>query len=108
MESARHQMPQMAPPADANHGVSAEPASASGVARERPAASCSGSSPTAPALGPAGLLAISALFIEPLQAHFPWLTEAKLAFSNFVICACLFVGFSLLFPDREAGDTAQE
>ncbi len=55
-----------------------------------------------------GLLAISALFIEPLQAHFPWLTEAKLAFSNFVICACLFVGFSLLFPDREAGDTAQE
>lgn len=48
-----------------------------------------------------GLLAISALFIEALQVHLPWLTEAKLAFSNFVLCACLFVGFSLLFPDRK-------
>ena len=48
-----------------------------------------------------GLLAISALFIEALQVHFPWLTEAKLAFSNFVLCACLFVGFSLLFPDHK-------
>ncbi len=55
MESARHQMPQRAPPADVNHGISAEPASASGVAHERPAAGCSGSSPTAPALGPAGI-----------------------------------------------------
>jgi len=50
-----------------------------------------------------GLLAISALFIESLQVYFPQLTEAKLAFSNFVICACLFVGFSLLFPDRQDG-----
>ena len=48
-----------------------------------------------------GLLAISALFIEQLQFVWPSLTEAKLAFSNFVICALLFVVFSLLFPDRE-------
>lgn len=54
-----------------------------------------------------GLLAVSALFIESIQVHFPELTEAKLAFSNFVICACLFVGFSLLFPDPAPADTKE-
>lgn len=50
---------------------------------------------------PAGLISLSGLFLGPIQKVAPWVTEGLLGLSNYVVCAVLFVVFSLLFPDKD-------
>ena len=64
-----------------------------------------------------GLLAISGLFVEPVQDWYEaeygasityWFNGPSLTLAIFGICILLFVAGSLLFPDREQLLTAQE
>ena len=47
-----------------------------------------------------GLTSIVGLFPEPIQRVAPWATEGVLGASSYILCAIVFVLFSLLFPDR--------
>jgi SSS family solute:Na+ symporter len=48
-----------------------------------------------------GLFSLSGLFIEQLQAVFPWLTMSVMGLGNYIFCGAVFIIFSLVFPDRE-------
>jgi len=47
-----------------------------------------------------GLVSVLGLFINPIQAHVPWITEAFICLGSYALCVVLFIIFSLAFPDR--------
>ena len=46
-----------------------------------------------------GLTSIAGLFVGPIQAVLPWISEGVIGLSSYVASAVLFVVFSLMFPD---------
>ena len=51
-----------------------------------------------------GLFSIGGVFIEPLQKLIPQITTEILGIGNYILCAAVFIVFSLLFPDKQPVD----